>query len=93
MLIKKLMKQKKYIESILDEKINTASFGVDTGSVIIDAVINNKIAFCTKNKIAMKCMIDTRLGELNDVDISILCQICWIMRLLVVTAVIHRRLN
>lgn len=68
----KINEAEKYIESILDEKINTASFGVDTGSVIIDAVINNKIAFCAKNKIAMKCMIDTRLGELNDVDISIL---------------------
>ncbi|MCH5349102.1 MAG: GHKL domain-containing protein [Oscillospiraceae bacterium] len=69
---KKITEAENYIESVLNEKINTAASGVDTGSVIIDAVINNKIAYCAKNKIAMKCLIDTRLGEINDVDVSML---------------------
>lgn len=69
---KKITEAENYIERVLNEKINIAASAVDTGSVVIDAVINNKIAFCAKNKIAMKCLIDTRLGEINDVDISIL---------------------
>ncbi|MCH5194071.1 MAG: GHKL domain-containing protein [Oscillospiraceae bacterium] len=68
----KINEAEDYIESVINEKINTAASAVDTGSVVIDAVINNKIVFCAKNKIAMKCLIDTRLGEINDVDISIL---------------------
>lgn len=69
---KKNNEAEEYIESVLNKKINTTASAVDTGSVIIDAVINNKIAYCAQNKILIKCLIDTRLGELNDVDISIL---------------------
>lgn len=63
---------KDYIEKIIDEKINRAAGGIDTGSVVIDAVINNKIAACVKNNIEVKCMIDSRLNDVNEMDISIL---------------------
>ena len=63
---------KDYIESVINEKINPASMGVNTGSAVIDAAINNKITLCTKNGIEMKCLIDTRFAGINDMDISIL---------------------
>lgn len=62
---------KDYIERVLDEKIIPAAVGVSTGSAVIDAVINNKIAVCAQNGIEMKCVIDTVFGG-NDIDISIL---------------------
>lgn len=61
-----------YIEKLLGEKILTAAAGVDTGSAVIDAVINNKIAACAKNNIEIKCMIDLNFGGIGDTDISIL---------------------
>lgn len=63
---------KEYIESVINEKINPASMGVNTGSAVIDAAINNKITLCTKNGIEMKCLIDTQFVGINDMDISIL---------------------
>ena len=60
-----------YIERVLDEKIIPSAVGVSTGSAVIDAVINNKIAVCAQNGIEMKCTIDTVFGG-NDIDISIL---------------------
>ncbi len=63
---------KEYIERIVDEKVNRATDGIDTGSVVIDAVINNKIAACVKNNIEVKCMIDSRLNDVNEMDVSIL---------------------
>ncbi|MDE7363111.1 MAG: GHKL domain-containing protein [Oscillospiraceae bacterium] len=63
---------KEYIERIIDEKINAAGAGVNTGSAVVDAVINNKLALCAKSGIRAKCAIDTRFGGSADVDISIL---------------------
>lgn len=63
---------KAYIEKIVDEKINSLSAGVTTGSAVIDAVINNKITLCNFNGIRMKCAIDTEFDSTNDIDISIL---------------------
>lgn len=63
---------KEYIERVLDEKINAAGFGVDTGSPIVDAVINAKLSLCAKKGIKVKCTIDTRFGGSGDTDISIL---------------------
>lgn len=60
-----------YIERVLDEKIIPSAVGVSTGSAVIDAVINNKLAVCAKKGIEMKCTIDTVFGN-NDIDISIL---------------------
>lgn len=63
---------KDYIEKIVDEKVNQTADGINTGNVVIDAVINNRIACCLKNNIEMKCMIDSCLGDVNDMDMSIL---------------------
>lgn len=62
----------KYIEKLLGEKILTAAAGVDTGSAVIDAVINNRIATCAQNNIEIKCMLDLNFGGICDTDISIL---------------------
>lgn len=63
---------KSYIESVLNEKIAPAGTVVNTGSAVVDAVINNKILLCSKKGIAVKCVIDTQFESSNDVDISIL---------------------
>ena len=63
---------KKYIENIINEKINTTSAVIATGSAIIDAAINSKISSCEGKGIEIKCLIDTQLAGLNDMDISIL---------------------
>lgn len=63
---------KAYIETIVDKKINSSNVGVNTGSAVIDAVINNKIALCNSNGIKMKCAIDTQFENINDINISIL---------------------
>jgi sensor histidine kinase YesM len=63
---------KKYIENIIDEKINSAPAVINTGSAVVDAAINNKITACANKGIEIKCMIDTRFVGINDIDISIL---------------------
>lgn len=63
---------KEYIEKIVDEKVDQAAFGIDTGNVVIDAVINSRIAVCLKNHIEMKCMIDSQFKGINDIDMSVL---------------------
>lgn len=63
---------KAYIESVLNEKIAPAGTVVNTGSAVVDAVINNKISLCSEKGIAVKCVIDTQFESSNDVDISIL---------------------
>lgn len=63
---------KDYIEKIVDEKMDRAAFGIDTGNVVVDAVINSRIAFCLKNHIEMKCMIDSQFKGIDDVDMSVL---------------------
>lgn len=63
---------KEYIESVIDEKINPAGAAVNTGSAVVDAVINNKLSVCAKSGIRVKCAIDTRFSGSGDVDISIL---------------------
>ena len=68
----KPLEAKAYIESIVDEKINPSNVGVNTGSAVIDAVLNNKIALCNTKGIKMKCAIDTQFENINDIDISIL---------------------
>lgn len=63
---------KSYIESVLDEKISPAGMVVNTGSAVVDAVINSKISLCSEKGISTKCIIDTQFEGSNDVDISIL---------------------
>lgn len=63
---------KDYLEQIMNEKINPLTAGIDTGNVIINAVINNKIALCQKHDIEIKCMIDSQIKNIDDMDISIL---------------------
>lgn len=65
-------KAKTYIESVINEKINQTVVGVNTGSTVVDAVINRRLAICAENKIAVKCLIDTQFVSENDVDVSIL---------------------
>lgn len=68
----KIGKAQSYIESIIDKKIVSTVVGVDTGSAIVDAVINDCLARCAENSIATKCLIDTQFVSDNDVDVSIL---------------------
>lgn len=68
----KIMEARQYIEKILDEKVNQAVYGIYTGSVVVDAVINNKNALCLKNNIKMKCLIDSQFTDINETDVSIL---------------------
>lgn len=63
---------KAYIERIISEKINSSIVGVNTGSAVIDAALNNKIALCAEKGIKMKCAIDTQFENINEIDISIL---------------------
>lgn len=65
-------KAKSYIETVINEKINPAVVGVNTGSAVIDAVINRRLEKCAENKIAVKCLIDTQFVSEYDIDISIL---------------------
>lgn len=43
-------KAKSYIETVINEKINPAVVGVNTGSVVIDAVINRRLEICAEKK-------------------------------------------
>lgn len=61
-----------YLENVANEKVSSAAAGVDTGNAVIDAVINNRIACCSKNGIEMKCLIDSRFDGISETDISIL---------------------
>jgi len=63
---------KAYLEQIAEEKISPSSVGVNTGSAIIDAAINGKIALCAERGIKTKCVIDTRFEGVSDIDLSIL---------------------
>lgn len=65
-------KAKTYIESVIDEKINPAVVGVNTGSAVVDAVINRRLEVCAERYIEMKCLIDTQFVSDNDIDVSIL---------------------
>lgn len=65
-------KAKSYIENVISEKINPAIVGVNTGSAVIDAVINRRLAICAEKKIEVKCLIDTQFVSDNDIDVSIL---------------------
>ncbi len=63
---------KAYLEQISEEKINLSSVGVNTGSAVIDAAINGKIALCAEMGIKTKCVIDTRFEGASNIDLSIL---------------------
>lgn len=63
---------KAYLEQIAEEKIGSSSIGVNTGSAVIDAAVNSKIALCAERGIKTKCVIDTRFEGVSDVDLSIL---------------------
>lgn len=65
-------KAKSYIENVINEKINSAVIGVNTGSAVIDAVINRRLAICAEKKIEVKCLIDMQFVSENDIDVSIL---------------------
>lgn len=61
-----------YIEGIISQKITPTVAGVDTGSAVVDAVINDCLTRCAEKGIATKCFIDTQFVSENDVDVSIL---------------------
>ncbi len=65
-------KAKSYIESVINEKINPTVVGVNTGSTVVDAVINRRLAICAENRIEVKCLIDTQFVSEYDIDVSIL---------------------
>jgi len=65
-------KAKTYIESVINEKINPTIVGVNTGSAVVDAVINRRLAICAENGIEVKCLIDTQFVSEYDIDVSIL---------------------
>lgn len=68
----KIDSAKSYIESILNQKIDTSAGIIATGSPVIDAVVNSKLSECEKKKIDTKFRIDTMLGNINEIDMSIL---------------------
>ena len=61
-----------YIEELIKEKIEPFGGGMDTGSVVVDAVLNNMVAICHKNGIETKFLIDSRFDGINEMDISVL---------------------
>ncbi len=63
---------KRYIENVLDEKINAAVVGISTGSAVIDAVVNNRLSICFQRGIETKCTIDTKNIGSAELDVSIL---------------------
>lgn len=63
---------KSYIEKLAAEKVSSFAVGVDTGNVVIDAVINNRLADCARDNIEVKCLIDSRFEGISETDISIL---------------------
>lgn len=62
----------KYIEELVKEKIEPLGGGTNTGSAVIDAVLNNITAICRKNNIETKFLIDSRFEGINETDISVL---------------------
>ena len=68
----KIEKAKSYIEGVIDKKIMPTIAGVNTGSAIVDAVINNSLTRCAAKSITTKCLIDTQFVSESDVDVSIL---------------------
>ena len=63
---------KRYIETVLNEKINAAAVGISTGSAVIDAVVNNRLSICSGRGIETKCTIDTKNIGSAELDVSIL---------------------
>ncbi len=63
---------KAYLEQIAEEKIGSSGVRINTGSAVIDAAINGKIAHCAERGIKTKCVIDTRFEGASDIDLSIL---------------------
>lgn len=63
---------KRYIENVLDEKINAAVVGISTGSAVIDTVVNNRLSICSRRGIETKCTIDTENIGSAELDVSIL---------------------
>lgn len=61
-----------YIENVLDEQVNRTVVGIDTENVVVDAVINHRIALCQQERIEMKCMIDENSWAVTDTDMSVL---------------------
>lgn len=61
-----------YIEELVEEKIEPLGGGTNTGSVVVDAVLNNITAICRKNNIETKFLIDSRFEGINETDISVL---------------------
>lgn len=63
---------KGYIESILKQKIDAYAIAISTDNPVIDAVINSKLSVCQNKGIRTKCQIDITLGNINEIDFSIL---------------------
>lgn len=61
-----------YLEELVKEKIEPLGGGTNTGSVVVDAVLNNMLAVCRKNNIETKFLIDSRFDGIGETDISVL---------------------
>lgn len=61
-----------YIKNVLDEQVNRTVVGIDTENVVVDAVINHRIALCQQEQIEMKCLIDENSWAVTDTDMSVL---------------------
>lgn len=61
-----------YINELTNSGTLTKDVHITTGIPVIDAVINEKYAKCLSNEIEMKCSIDTSVGSINELDMSIL---------------------
>lgn len=61
-----------YLEELVKEKIEPLGGGANTGSVIVDAVLNNMLAVCRKRNIETKFLIDSYFDGINETDISVL---------------------
>lgn len=63
---------REYLEELVKEKIEPLGGGANTGSVIVDAVINNALSVCRRNDIETKFLIDSRFDGIGETDISVL---------------------
>lgn len=65
-------KAQNYLEELVKVKIEPLGGGANTGSIIVDAVINNALSACRKNNIETKFLIDSRFDGIGETDISVL---------------------
>lgn len=63
---------KNYLENVLQEKLLLIKGTVFTGSSIVDAILSEKQAQCALKKIKFKVQIDTELGSVSELDLSVI---------------------